>query len=74
MNGVVLSQVSIDFSVTQIINGNNLVLITTACFIECAQNVATDTAVAINSNLDHDVSNTVKQSGGTALSTVNRIS
>ena len=67
VNGVVLGQVSIDGGVTQVINGNNLVLIATACFVECAQNVATDTAIAINSNLDHDVSNTVNQSGKTAL-------
>ena len=65
--GVVLGQVCVNFCIAQVVDSNDLEFITAACFIQRTQNITADTAVAVDSDFDHDVSNTLSHSGQAAI-------
>ena len=53
VNGVKFGQVSIDLGVAQVVDSNDLELVSTAAFIQGTQYVAADTSITVNSNTDH---------------------
>jgi len=52
MHRVVLREVRVRLRVTQIVDGDDLDLVLAICFVDRAQNVASDSAVAVDTDLD----------------------
>src|SRR5699024_6573248 len=65
VGGVILGQLRVGFGIAQVVDGNDLDFVGAVGFVQCAQHVATDAAVAVDGDLDgHESASSGSGAGG----------